>query len=121
MKGPWVFPSRTTDRPIENPQKAAQHLRARSNVPDLRLHDFRRTAASLMTGMGISRPTVKKILIHPEPDVTAIYERHSYDPEKRTALEALDRRLKAEVNPDSREVVARIQPRPDRLPKAAVE
>jgi len=53
--------------------------------------------------------------------VTAIYDRHSYDPEKRTALEALDRRLEAAVNPDSREVVARIQTRPDRLPKAAVE
>jgi integrase len=48
---------------------------------DLRLHDFRRTAASLMTGMGISRLTVKKILNHAERDVTAIYDRHSYDAE----------------------------------------
>jgi hypothetical protein len=74
-----------------------------------------------MTGMGISRPTAKKILNHPEPDVTAISDRHSHDREKRTDLEALDRRLEAAVNSDSREVVARIQPRPDRLPKAAVE
>ena len=50
--GPWVFPSPTTDRPIENPQKAAERLRERSKVPDLRLHDLRRTAVSLMTGMG---------------------------------------------------------------------
>jgi integrase len=67
-------------------------------VPNLRLHDFRRTAASLMTGMGISRLTVKKILNHAERDVTAIYDdRHSYDPEKRTALEAWGRRLDAIV------------------------
>jgi integrase len=92
-KGPWVFPSPTTDRPIENPQKAAERLRERSKVPDLRLHDLRRTAASLMTGMGISRLTVKKILNHAERDVTAVYDRHSYDPEKRTALEAWGRRL----------------------------
>ena len=32
-KGPWVFPSPTTDRPIENPQKAAERLRERSKVP----------------------------------------------------------------------------------------
>jgi integrase len=96
--GPCVFPSPTTDRPIENPQKAAERLRARSNVPDLRLHDFRRTAASLMTGMGISRLTVKKILNHAERDVTAIYDRHSYDPEKRSALEAWGRRLEAIVS-----------------------
>jgi integrase len=49
-----VFPSPTTDRPIENPQKAAERLRERSKVADLRLHDLRRTAASLMTGMGLS-------------------------------------------------------------------
>ena len=41
----------------------------------------------MMTGMGISRLTVKKILNHAERDVTAVYDRHSYDPEKRTALE----------------------------------
>jgi integrase len=91
--GPWVFPSPTTDRPIENPQKAAERLRERSKVPDLRLHDLRRTAASLMTGMGISRLTVMKILNHAEREVTAVYDRHSYDPEKRSALEAWGRRL----------------------------
>ena len=84
--GPWVFPSPTTDRPIENPQKAAERLRERSKVADLHLHDLRRTAASLMTGMGISRLTVKRILNHPERDVTAVYDRHSCDPEKRRAL-----------------------------------
>jgi len=97
-KGPWAFPSPTTDRPIENPQKAAERLRERSKAPDLRLHDLRRTAASLMTGMGISRLTVKKILNHAERDVTAVYDRHSYDPEKRTALEAWGRRLEAIVS-----------------------
>ena len=96
--GPWVFPSPTTDRPIENPQKAAERLRERSKVADLRLHDLRRTAASLMTGMGISRLTVKKILNHAERDVTAVYDRHSYDPEKRSALEAWGRRLEAIVS-----------------------
>jgi integrase len=115
-KGPWVFPSPTTDRPIENPQKAAERLRERSKVPDLRLHDFRRTAASLMTGMGISRLTVKKILNHAERDVTAIYDRHSYDPEKRSALEAWGRRLEQILNPDSHE--ARLMPpRAERLAK----
>jgi hypothetical protein len=51
-----------------------------------------------MTGMGISRLTVKKILNHAERDVTAVYDRHSYDPEKRTALDAWGRRLEAIVS-----------------------
>ncbi len=48
-----------------------------------------------MTGMGISRLTVKKVLNHAERDVTAVYDRHSYDPEKWTALDAWGRRLDA--------------------------
>ena len=41
-----------------------------------------------MTGMGISRLTVGKILNHVELAVTATYDRHGYDAEKRQALEA---------------------------------
>jgi hypothetical protein len=50
-----------------------------------------------MTGMGISRLTVKKILNHAERDVTAVYDRHSYDAEK-AALEAWSWRLQAIVS-----------------------
>jgi hypothetical protein len=49
-----------------------------------------------MTGMGISRLTVKKILNHAERDVTAVYDRHSYDQEKRAALDARGRRTKSD-------------------------
>ena len=72
--------------------KAVKRIRDRCQV-DFRPHDLRRTAASLMTGMGISRLTVSKILNHVESDVTAIYDRHSYDAEKRQALDAWARRL----------------------------
>lgn len=56
-------------------------------------HDLRRTAASHMTGMGISRLVVSKVLNHAEAGVTAVYDRHSYDREKRQALEAWGRKL----------------------------
>ena len=56
-------------------------------------HDLRRTAASLMTGMGIARLVVAKILNHAEPEVTATYDRHSYDPEKKDALDRWASRL----------------------------
>lgn len=111
-KGPWVFPSPTTERPIENPQKAAERMRERSKVPDLRLHDLRRTAASPMTGMGISRLAVKKILNHAERDVTAVYDRHSYDPEKRTALESWGRRLEAIVSGEAKPATVVAMARP---------
>jgi integrase len=58
-------------------------------------HDLRRSAASGMTSMGISRLVVSKILNHAEPGVTAIYDRSSYDREKEKALTAWSRHLVA--------------------------
>ena len=83
-------------------------VQCRRSVPDLRLHDLRRTAASLMTGMGRSSLTAKKILNHAERDVTAVYDRPSHDREKRTALEAWGRRLEAIVSglPKKGQIVA---------------
>ncbi len=40
-----------------------------------------------MTSLGISRLTVGKILNHAETGITAVYDRHSYDAEKRHALD----------------------------------
>ncbi len=57
------------------------------------LHDMRRTAASLMTGTGTTRLVVAKILNHVEVGVTKVYDRHSYDREKRRALDLWSSRL----------------------------
>jgi integrase len=92
LSSTWVFPNRTRSGPMDTTQKAAERIRARTGI-DFRQHDLRRTAASHMTGMGISRLVVGKILNHVEPGVTAVYDRHSYDREKREALEAWAERL----------------------------
>jgi len=42
---------------------------------------------------GFPRLVVSKILNHTESGITAVYDRHAYDSEKRTALEAWSRRL----------------------------
>lgn len=64
-------------------------------VPDFRGHDLRRTAASYMASGGIQRLTISKILNHVERDITAVYDRHSYDAEKAAALAWWDAKLKA--------------------------
>jgi len=57
----------------------------------MRGHDLRRTAASRMASEGVARLTISKVLNHVEPGVTAVYDRHGYDAEKREALDAWDR------------------------------
>ena len=80
----WVFPA-----PL-----SGSHLRADSlpkalgkvGIDNLTPHDLRRSAAT--TTPGIRRTVQRKILNHKDSDVTAVYDRHSYDQEK---MEALDK------------------------------
>ena len=89
---PWIFPSAEGNGPVTTLQKAVRRIRRDAKL-DFRPHDLRRTSASHMTSMGISRLTVAKILNHAEREVTAVYDRHSYDQEKRQALDAWGARL----------------------------
>ena len=104
---PWVFPS---PRQSHIGATALNHAIA-GNRNTLRItafvpHDLRRTAASQMTSMGIDRLVVGKILNHAEKGVTSTYDRHSYDREKRRALDVWGRRLKQilEENDDGKVV-----------------
>jgi hypothetical protein len=57
----------------------------------------RGSAASFMVGAGTPRLVVSKILNHVEQGVTAVYDRHSYDAQKRAALDAWGLRVMAIV------------------------
>jgi integrase len=96
----WLFPSPRRDgRPITGPavDHAMRNNRDALGTGDATPHDLRRTAASYMTSIGIARLAVSKILNHAEAGVTAVYDRHSYDSEKRAALAAWGERLEAVI------------------------
>ncbi len=57
----------------------------------------------MMTAMGVPRLVVKKILNHVESDVTSIYDRYSYDKEKREALIPWGQRVEEIVTEDDSE------------------
>jgi len=95
---PWVFPSpRGTGTHIEWVRKAVDRICETSKV-DFIARDLRRTAASHMTGMGIPRLVVSKILNHVETGITAVYDRHSYDADKREAMEKWGKKFVAILN-----------------------
>ena len=70
-------------------------------VADFTPHDLRRTVASHMAGIGIPRLVIAKLLNHVETGITAVYDRHGYDTEKREALERWADWLRALVKVDS--------------------
>jgi integrase len=93
---PWLFPSPRGPRHI-TPTAVDHALRLALKTLEMEHfvpHDLRRTAATCMTGFcGIPRLIISKILNHAEPHITSIYDRSSYDREKRQALEAWSYRL----------------------------
>ena len=50
------------------------------------IHDLRRTAATGMGRLGVSRFILGRVLNHADRSVTGIYDRHEYLAEKRRAL-----------------------------------
>jgi integrase len=84
----WLFPSTKGNKPVLDTSidHALHKNEAKFGIPPFTPHDLRRTAASHMTGLGVPRLTVSKILNHVESGITAVYDRHSYDQEKRKAL-----------------------------------
>ena len=79
-------------------RKAKEDPHGRDKV-DIRGHDLRRTAASLMAGGGVPRFVISRILNHSEEkDITSVYDRYSYDAEKKAAMTFWNRQLSAILN-----------------------
>lgn len=70
------------------------------------VHDLRRTAATGMARIGVSRFIIGRILNHADRGVTGIYDRHAYVTEMRAALDAWGRHLEELVRPAPDNIVA---------------
>lgn len=92
----FLFPSYIDDRPV-NPRattKVLSKFHKDMEMNHFTPHDLRRTAATFMTGEGVPRLTVSKILNHSEGGMTRIYDRYDYAKEKRQAMEIWERKLR---------------------------
>jgi integrase len=85
----YLFPSHGASTVIQGSSvdHALRKNREILGLKDVTPHDLRRTAASHMASMGVNRLVISKILNHVEQSITSIYDRYSYDKEKREALE----------------------------------
>ncbi len=77
---------------------AVRHNREHFGLARWTPHDLRRAAASHIAGLGIDRFTLARILNHADREVTGIYDRYTYDDEKRRALRKWDGRLQAIIS-----------------------
>jgi integrase len=87
----YVFQSpRVDNQPIGSIKVSKEVIQKHSNIDDFRPHDLRRSVATYMAKLGVDRTVLGKILNHKglagDSQVTAIYDRYSYTPQKRQAL-----------------------------------
>ncbi|ACL72843.1 integrase family protein [Thioalkalivibrio sulfidiphilus HL-EbGr7] len=99
-KSAYVFPSPRRsggrrDRAIaaEAISRAVTRLREHVGIPHWTAHDLRRTCASHLAGLGVSREVIARLLNHTDRSVTSIYERYGYGPEMRQALDRWEEAL----------------------------
>lgn len=106
-KSVWVFPKSFMGDYKHVGRRLAQRTRANivaktkaapgeRDKADIRGHDLRRTAASLMASGGVPRFVISRILNHSEEkDITSVYDRYGYDAEKKAAMGFWNRQLAA--------------------------
>lgn len=97
---PWnehglIFPSEV-GTPIgpRNLHRAFKRLLKRAELPSIRVHDLRHTAASLMLAAGAPITDVSELLGHSSPAITARVYAHAYEEGKRQAVETMARLLR---------------------------
>jgi hypothetical protein len=74
-------------------------------LPNWTLHDLRRTARSLMARAKVRPDHAERVLNHKIKGVEGTYDRHSYEDEKRDALDRLARLLRQIVDGEAAKVV----------------
>lgn len=76
----WVFPSDSVTGHIWSPKKYWSEIRADAGMPDLRIHDLRRSLGSWAANTGASLPIIGEALGHKNQESTKIYARLSNQP-----------------------------------------
>jgi integrase len=71
----YIFPSHGSTGHLVDVKKKWQEFRKRAGVPDLRVHDLRRTCGSYLAMSGVGLPAVAQALGHKSLDSTKIYAR----------------------------------------------
>lgn len=85
---PWVFPSHGKTGHLMEPKIAWDRIRKAAGMPDLRIHDLRRTLGSWQAALGTSLHVIGKSLGHATPAATAIYSRLALDPVRQAVTAA---------------------------------
>jgi integrase len=89
--GDYVFSVDGGKNPISGWSLGKAGIDARAKIAPWRVHDLRRTVATGLQRLGINLQVIEAVLGHiggSRSGIVGVYQRHSFDAEKRAALEA---------------------------------
>lgn len=92
LGNPHIFCGRKPRSHLVNVSKSWRRIRERAGLPDVTIHDLRRTTGSWLAMSGASLPVIGKVLGHRDTAATQVYARLAEDA-GREALEDHGRRL----------------------------
>jgi integrase len=75
----YVLPSFGKSGHLIEPKKAFKKILNNAEIPNFRLHDLRRTFASMLSEQGVNEFVIRDLLGHKTLDMTAIYARSNHD------------------------------------------
>jgi integrase len=94
----YLFPGRGSDDAVNGWSKFKLAFDKRCRIEPWTLHDLRRTFATNLAALGTPIQVTEKLLNHisgASGGIVGIYQRHTYQAEMRTAIEAWEKRLSA--------------------------
>lgn len=99
---PYVLPGNIPGQHYVALEKAWRRLRARTGLPDVRLHDLRHSFASFGAADGLSLPIIGALLGHREAATTQRYAHLAADP-LRQAADRIGARIETAMNGNGKE------------------
>ena len=95
----YCFPSNVrVNKPLADFKRQWSRIRERAGLPDITVHDLRRTVGSRMAQSGVPIEHIAQVLNHRDPAITQVYARLSED-SQRAALEQAGADLEALLGP----------------------
>jgi len=109
----WVFPGTGVTGHLVSPKNAWLRIKKRAGLPDIHLHDLRRTLGSWQAATGASLAIIGKTLNHKDISTTTIYARLSLDPVRSAmdvATAAILKVVDGDKKPEENSEVSNVRP-----------
>jgi integrase len=96
---PWIFIGKSARTPLVNVNKPWARVRRLAGIPDVRIHDLRRSLGSMMVQSGATLYVAQRALRHADSRTTADVYGHLGDEPTRAAFEAVGEKVATLMRP----------------------